>query len=438
MNLASLSFSALPAISVPFRYFVSAVVFMILTSVLILFFGESPWLSRWQPQMLAITHLFTLGFISMVMMGAIYQFLPVVGGVGIPNTSKVATISHALHTFGTLALALHFLIPNQFLQVTAMLALGVGFTYYIFSVARVLTQKLSQGNTIIGIRLAVLALVVVVLLGLLLLMQTSSYVGREFSFIANKNYTDIHALIGGIGWAGILIFAVSLQIIPMFHVTPNFPKLLAKYMSVLLAVLLFSLFLFLPSSLAGSFIIACLLVLVSSFNLVVLKLLTQRKRKVSDTSVQLWQFAAASFLVLTILYLIPESIIDSVFLGKKSLLLGAIFIYLYLLSIIEAMLLKITPFLTYTHLQNLCMSNFSAMAHLPHMHELLLKKHGRWLFYSHLLSSIALIITIAYSSLYWLFGMAMLIEFSGLLALILRSLYLFKQCKNKIIVDNVA
>ncbi len=432
MNIANLSFSALPPISVPFRYFISAAIFLMLTSFLILFSDEAAWLSRWHPTMLAITHLFTLGFISMVMMGAIYQFLPVIGGVGIANVRIVATISHALHTIGTLALSWSFIFPNTVISVIAMLTLGTGFTFYICAVANVLIKKLSQGQTIIGMRLAMLSLVVVVLLGILFLAQKSVVPYIELGAISDKNFTDIHALLGGFGWAGVLILAVSLQIIPMFHVTPSFPKLLAKYMPVALIILLSLLFVFKPSSTSGQVVIAVLLTIYAIYNLTFLQLFKQRKRKVADTSIQFWQFAGISFIALTCLYLLPDALFLQLFSGNKALLLSAIFIYFFLVSIIEAMLLKITPFLTYTHLQSLCLSNFTAMAHLPHMHELLLKKHGRWLFYLHLCSCFTLIMTLAFTQLYQLFALTMLAEFSWLLFLILRSLHLYTQSLAKI------
>ena len=432
MNIANLSFSALPPISVPFRYFISAAVFLMLCAGFILVSGEATWLSRWHPNMLVITHLFTLGFISMVMMGAIYQFLPVIGGVGVPNARLVASIAHSLHTVGTLALSVSFIFPNFIVRIIAILTLGVGFTFYIFAIANVLIKKLSQGYTIIGMRLALFSLVLVVGLGLLFLAQNMLLPYVDIRFLSNKNYTDIHALIGGFGWAGLLILAVSLQIIPMFHVTPSFPKWVGRYLPSSLVVLLLLLFLFNPNNIGGNVLIICILTLYAAFTLVMLYLFKQRKRKVVDTSVQFWQLAAASFLAVVCLYFLPDTFYVHVFNGNKALVLGAIFLFFYLVSIIEAMLLKIIPFLTYTHLQNLCLSDFSAMAHLPHMHELLLKKHGRWLFCLHLLSGSTLIMTLALTQFYGLFAFALCAEFSLLLYLMLRSLRMFKQCLNKI------
>ena len=150
MNINNLSFSALPPINVPFRYFISANIFVILAVILMLFTGQTLLASRWQPAMLAITHLFTLGFISMVIMGAIYQFLPVIGGVGLHKPQRVANIAHSLHVIGTLALAANFMWPSTVLQYSAVLVLAVGFSHYLSAVAQVLIKKLSRGYSIIG------------------------------------------------------------------------------------------------------------------------------------------------------------------------------------------------------------------------------------------------------------------------------------------------
>ncbi|SEL24930.1 hypothetical protein SAMN05216262_10835 [Colwellia chukchiensis] len=428
MNSTNLSFSALPPINVPFRHFISACVFLMLAALVILVSGEESWLSRWQPSMLAIIHLFTLGFVSMVMMGAIYQFLPVIGGVGIPNVRLIANICHSLHVLGSLALASSFVLPNAIVRWLALITLAMAWGLYVVAVANVLIKKLSQGHTIIGLRLALLSLVFVLILGLLFVANNTGLFASYFIFLQDKNYTDIHALFGGFGWAGLLIISVSLQIIPMFHVTPNFPKLQAKYLPSLLFLLLLALFALPPSSQAGQLLIVSILLVFSVFNLSYLRLFRQRKRKVADTSIKFWQFAGVSFLVLVLFYCSPDKWLVPVLVEKKSFLLAAVFLYFYLISIIEAMLLKIIPFLTYTHLQNLCLTNFNVMAHLPNMQQLLLKSHGRWLFILHVLCCALLLLTIVFPKFYVLLALAVMAEFSWLLFLILRSLHHYQAC----------
>ena len=177
-----LSFNALPPIDLPFRFFITAPLFVILCAMLILFSGEALWLSRWQPSMLALTHGFTLGFMTMVMMGALLQLLPVVGGVGIAKPRLIVAVSHSAVVLGTLGLMVNFLWPSELLTTLTLLMLVCGLGIYIIAMALVLIKKLSQGDTIIGFRLAITALLIVVLLGAL------SSVNRYHSLLIYQSY----------------------------------------------------------------------------------------------------------------------------------------------------------------------------------------------------------------------------------------------------------
>ena len=444
MNINNLSFSALPPINVPFRYFISANIFVILAVILMLFTGQTLWASRWQPAMLAITHLFTLGFISMVIMGAIYQFLPVIGGVGLHKPQRVANIAHSLHVIGTLALAANFMWPSTVLQYSAVLVLAVGFAHYLSAVAQVLIKKLSRGYSIIGMTLALMCFVVVIVIGILLLIKTDLLISAQqgapkiFSDAINqylfidKSATDLHALIGGFGWVTVFIIALSGQIIPLFHVTPKVPELITKFMPFAVVLLLLTLMLLGADGFAGQFIIGVILLLTCSYGLVLLNILSKRKRKVSDTNIQFWQFSSVSLVVISLLFFIPEPFYNSLLNNNKALLLAWMFGYFYIISIIQAMLLKIIPFLTYTHLQNLCLVNFSAMQYLPNMHELLVKKHGQLLFKLHLCSCFLFILSLVLPMSYWLLCSSILAEFCCLLFLMLRALHLYRQTLVKI------
>ena len=442
MNIGNLSFSALPPINVPFRYFISASIFLILAAILMLVSGQALWSSRWHPAMLAITHLFTLGFISMVMMGAIYQFLPVIGGVGLTKPQRVANISHSLHVIGTLALAANFLWPSSLLKYSAMSTLAIGFIYYLTAITQVLIKKLSQGYAIVGMRLALVCFVVVIVLGLLLLIKTELLINAQQLdslmlsgltkqyFFTDKSVTNFHALIGWFGWITVFIIALSGQIIPMFHVTPKVPNLIAKYLPVTLVFLL--LVFTVTEGFVAELVVGVMLTITCSYGLVLLYILGKRKRKVADTSIQYWQFSSVSLLVICVLFFVPEQFYSALFNVNKTMLLSWMFGYFYIVSIIEAMLLKIIPFLTYTHLQNLCLANFSAMQYLPNMHQLLVKKQGQLLFKLHFSSCFLLSLSVFLPAYSWLFSLSMLVEFCCLLFLMLRGLHLYRQALIKI------
>jgi len=434
MNISGLSFNALPPIDLPFRFFISAPVFIIACAFLVFFSGESLWLSRWQPNMLALTHGFTLGFLTMVMMGALLQLLPVIGGIGIAKPRLIATASHTLYFIGVAALMLSFIVAKSWLTITAMVLLSFGLSIYIGAVVWVLIRKISQGDSIVGFRLAIIAFVCLIVLGLLLL---ANRVGISLPvMLLGKHITDIHALMGLVGWAGILIIAVSFQVLPMFHVSPNMPKLIRQYLAPTVFFLTL-LFIF-----SGELVLPLIFISHAVFASILFYVIKHRKRKVQDNSIKYWQLAATSLLVLNVLYFLPDKFYSNTdsslpfLLPDKSMLLTAIFIYFYLLSVIQGMLLKILPFLSYTHLQQRCLVDFSAMQFIPHMHNFLNKKHGLILYYLHIVSGLTLLAVLCESKLYAVFALCLLVEFVWLLILMVRCMRLYFSVNVKINLSN--
>ncbi len=432
MNLSNLSFAGLPPIDVPFRYFIVAPVFVIAMAILVLFYGEELWTDRWESSILALTHGFTLGFIASIMMGALFQLLPVVGGISFAKPRLIATICHSLHTLGTISLIVGFLSNNTTFQVIAVIFLGVGFIIYLSCIIRLLLKNSLKNETLHGIKLAILALIATITLGTLI---QSKIIGFEF-INWDKSLINLHATWGLAGWVGLLIIAISFQIIPMFHVAPNFPKIVKKYLLKGILICLLALSAVRHYHYANQFILLIILLLNCLFAVSLLLTLNKRKRKVPDTTVSYWQLAATSMLIITLVYSIPNEFFPEIIQKKLTLLLSASFIFFYVVSILQGMLLKILPFLSFTHLQQRCLINFSALQVLPNMHDLLNKKQGKTLFIMHLITGFSLLVTIVQPKFYWLFGTLLLVEFSWLLFLIsktLRKYYLSNQAISQIL-----
>ncbi|SFD28693.1 hypothetical protein SAMN02745724_04088 [Pseudoalteromonas denitrificans DSM 6059] len=418
--MSGLSFDALPSINIPFRYFLISPIFVIFTALFIMYSGPDVWFSRWHPSMFAITHGFTLGFITTVMMGALFQIFPVACGTGFPKVNLVADFSFVLHSLGTFCLMLNFAWPDPIIKTLSIIFLICGFGIYICAVIWTLMKKLSQGVVILGIRLGVIAFVIVILLGVSLQLGV---------FYGDKNITNLHVLWGGFGWIGLLIMAVSFQIIPMFHVAPDFPRVISKSIPFLIIILLL-----LASFLRDTptHLITFLLMINSIYSISVLYVVSKRKRKIPDVTIQYWQLASIAILILFFLFCFGKYFLPDDIMKKQTLLGGAIFIYFYLVSIIQGMLLKIIPFLSYTHLQQRSLMNFEVMALLPNMHDFINKKQAAFLFKLHMTTGVCLVFTILYPYVSWLFGCLLLMEFSGLLFLMLKAVSLYKSSSDKI------
>ncbi|MDX2369839.1 MAG: hypothetical protein QNK36_15795 [Colwellia sp.] len=423
MNIHGLSFNVLPPIDLPFRFFLTAPIFIILCAFLILFSGETLWVSRWQPSMLALTHGFTLGFLTMVMMGALLQLLPVIGGVGIAKPRLVVGVCHSTLVIGTLCLMANFIWPSTLLAISSLIFLVCSIGVYVLTLAWVLVKKLSQGDSIIGFRLAICALFLVLLLGIALLSQS---LGVTSINNTAKVLTNNHALFGLAGWGSLLIISVSFQVIPMFHVAPSFPKLISRYLpSTLFALLVLAFF-------QPLFVVPFIVLIHGVFALSLLLVISKRKRKIPDSTIRFWQLAALTLIGLNILYFTPNKYLSPLVSQQKTVLITAIYLYFYLVAVIQGMLLKILPFLSYTHLQQKCLINFSAMQYIPHMHSFLNKKHGQWLFYLHILTGMVLFYTLVIPSAYWLLSLFLLVEFYWLLYLMIKAIRLYFLTLNKI------
>jgi len=437
MNMSGLSFNALPPIDLPFRFFLTAPLFVIACSLYVVFYGDSLWLSRWTPGMLTLTHAFTLGFITMVMMGALLQLLPVIGGIGLKYPRFVASTCHLLHCIGTVCLLFAFNFPHKWWFSLAILFLSISFFIYIYALIDVLIKKLSQGDSIVGFRLATTCLTVVIVLGLVLISRNLDLasIGLGQVLSADKHFTNIHAVWGIAGWGSLLIIAVSFQVIPMFHVAPNFPVLIRKYLSWLVTLLLI-IYLYSPN-----WSMPLLFIAHAIFAICLLWVLSQRKRRIADTTIRYWQFAAIALLLSNILYFFPEAWLvndshtDSIvqrILQQKELILAAVIVYGYLVSVIQGMLIKILPFLSYTHLQQRCLMDFSAMQFIPNMHDFFTKKQALILFVLHVVTSILLLVVIIENQHFRIFSIALMLEFSWLFFLLSKTVLLYIQVNKKI------
>ena len=212
----------------------------------------------------------------------------------------------------------------------------------------------------------------------------------------------------------------------MFHVAPHFPKYISRFLPRAIFVLLL-LYMIKPN-----IMMAFIVLTHGVFAVSLLYVIIKRKRKISDNSILYWQCAAITLLAINVFYFFPEQYLPETLAQKKVILIAALYLYLYLVAVIQGMLLKILPFLSFTHLQQRCVTNFLAMQYLPNMHDFLNKKHGQWLFYLHLVSTGVLLATIINPSLYWLLSLVLIIEFAWLLKLMKTTTKLYYATLNKI------
>ncbi len=346
---ALLSFDQAPPISAPLRFFLTAPLFAMLAGLLILYSGPDAFASRWTPAALALTHLITVGFMLQVMLGALLQLLPVVVGANMARPLGLARVVHLAISAGALALAAAFLSYEPLLFGAAVLFLAGGILLFIGSAGCALHGIAASDPTVRGLKTALLGLAATALSGALLAIALGGWLP-----VTLLELTGLHLGWGLMAWACTVLAAVSFVVVPMFQLTPEYPRWFARNFSftVLAALVLWTL-----AELAGWITPALLLgaatlVTGAVFAGLTLRLLGSSKRPKHDASHHLWRFSMVCALLACALWLAGNLVPSLQLWPRFPLLLGVLLLAGCFMSAILGMLYKIVPFLVWLHLQN--------------------------------------------------------------------------------------
>lgn len=351
--LRNLTLEQAPPVSVPFRFFAVAPLFGIAAALLILTSGPELVVSRWTPSVLALTHLFTLGFMGFVMCGAMMQMLPVLGGAVVPHVLTVGAMVHILLLVGTISLTGGFLLNSSLLMVPAALLLAAGYGLFVAALLVALRQKHGVNRTIAAMRHALHALLVAVVLGVVLAAALSG-LRIEIDLIL---LTNIHFSWGILGWVGLLVCGVAYQVVPMFQMTPHYPEWLTRSLVVGLfsGLLGWSVLAILAENIGGTPAALSTLVFVGGYGVfaaVTIRLQRQRRRRTKDVSGKFWLLGMVSVLAACVLWTIELAAGGAGVVPGLPLLVGVCLIPGFAVSVINGMLYRIVPFLIWFHLQH--------------------------------------------------------------------------------------
>lgn len=373
---AGLSFEQAPPFSLPLRFFLSAPVFLFAAGVLVMLAPEAL-ASRWTPQALALTHAVTLGFLAMVMLGALTQMLPVVAGSPIPAPRLVAWASHVPLGLGTIALMTAFLAGEPFVFGLAAVLLGIGFVIFLGSTAVSLARAVS-GVTVNGIRLAVASLAIALPLGgVLALLRAGLALPSDI-----EATLAAHVAFSLVGWVMLLVIGVGYQVVPMFQITPPYPPRLSRWLAPILfgLLLLHAAAVWLHPAAAG-LAEAGLAGGVLLFAIATLRLQARRRRKLADVTLDYWRFAMASLIACAALWIAGRLWPAWAESDAFAPLLGVAFLGGFAVSVVNGMLYKIVPFLAWFHLQAQLQAKAGT---IPTMKEMIVERWMRWQYRLHL------------------------------------------------------
>ncbi|PLY07009.1 MAG: hypothetical protein C0625_07385 [Arcobacter sp.] len=377
-----LSLDQAPPISVPFRFFLTAPIFAIIIGALILSSDASLIMNRYSEISIAIVHLFTLGVLSMIIVGAMQQMMPVLAGAIIKRPILFANVVHAGLTLGTIFFTLYFIYNLKILLIIASVFLSTSFLTFFFVSIKLLFKVEFLTSTVIAMRIFVLLGLVTILLGLHL---AGAHIGQNigdyhYSFVA------IHILFGMFGFATVLIMGVSFQVIPMFYVARDFPKFVQNKIPFILVFLLLSYIAFEFLSIDMTLIKISLLITIGLFAYFGIDSLNNRRRPIFDVTLLYWKLSLYMLLISLLIWTFSKS--------DVSYLLAILFGLGFLYSLLQGMVYKIIPFLCWFHLTS------KGYFTVPTMRELIVENSIRLQFYIYVSSLFFFVLAFFLSSIF--------------------------------------
>ncbi|MBI4809391.1 MAG: hypothetical protein HY799_10650 [Nitrosomonadales bacterium] len=384
-----ISLDQAPPVGVPLRFFITAPLFALAAALLLLWKGAGLFHSRWDPAMLGITHLLTLGFMGLIMLGAILQMLPVVAGAPMRRPERVAAFIHILASAGVILLCGGLIFTVPLALKIALPTLGTALLLFAALVVVTLRRALPQNMTARAMRLAALMFAATVLLGLTLLSNHAF----GWWLRARETLADLHLTWGLLGWVGLLIAGVAYQIVPMFQLTPAYPARLARWLAPVLFILLLALAPARHSPALWSVLKILLAAGFAVFALTTLWLQTKRRRKLPDVLMNFWRGSMMSLLAAIALWLAAQLVPAIGDMRGYGMLLGVLMIVGFAMSIINGMLYKIVPFLVWFHLQSRRGANGPTV---PNVREIMPESRTRWQMWLHFTALAVLLAAIVF------------------------------------------
>jgi len=193
---------------------------------LLLAFGPPDGLpSRFAPVALAVVHLLALGMLAPVMVGALFQMMPVIAGVRVPGTAALAPLAALLGGGAALGLAGGF-VAGWLPGFRAAILLGAPFLGLVgLALLRAGARVAAADATTRTLARAGAPLIVTVATGAAL----AGVLGGQWQ-LPLRPLLQLHVAWGLVGWLAALVAGVATTVVPMFWQAPRLPAVVASFL----------------------------------------------------------------------------------------------------------------------------------------------------------------------------------------------------------------
>jgi len=378
MNMQGLSLDQAPPYKTPLFYYMIGTFYLLLFSISLFIYGQNID-NRFYYESIAITHILTLGFFTHIMFGSLFQMVPVIIGESYINVAFRAKLILFGLNIGIISFLLFFLFAIKIFMHIAMLFLVATLLYFALYSFLTIYKTVDKNQTVKTFLTAFVFLALGAFFGVFSLLVHGGY-------FEDSKFGDIHFGIMIYGWIFLLSSGVAYKVIPMFYVAKEYPLFVKNYFYILVSILLMGMIvttLYQFETLLN-ILKVILAILSASFALITINILKNRKRKRVDTTVNFWYFSMLNLFLASLLWIL--SIFFNLELGFSfGIVYGLGFIY----ALINGMLYKIVPFLTWFHLS-------SAFIFEAEMSQVIQAKMMKIQFYIFVLSYIFFILALLY------------------------------------------
>ncbi len=335
-----LSLDQAPPANVPFKFFLTAPVFGIIFGLVFFFFPLESITDQYSPVAVALTHLFTLGMLAMIIFGAMQQMMPVLAGAVVKKPMLFGNIVHTSLTLGTLFFSGSFLFSNKIMLLIGTTLLALAFLTFFIMAIRLLFKVEFLTPTVNAMKIFAATGIVTALIGLHL---AGAHISGNIGAL-HFNFVNTHAAFGLFGFGVVLIMGVAFQVIPMFYVALDFPKYIQNKIPIFVLALILAIGIFSFLSIDMYILKLLLSIMFILFSVYGLNSLNNRRRPVFDVTLWFWKLSLYMFIIAMLNWLfIPQ---DSMF--TIAIMFGFGFLY----SLLQGMMYKIIPFLAWFHLSS--------------------------------------------------------------------------------------
>lgn len=201
-----------PSVAIPLRFVLTGIVSFLAAMTWLVFRPDLLATYHYNQYIIAVTHLFVLGWLCSVIMGAMYQLVPVALETKL-HSEKLARWHYVLHTVGFAGMVAMFWVWDMKQVGHFGSAFGFGVILFAYNLTRTLLRIPRWNVVAVGIASALFWLVMTMVAGLFLASAKCWPQINPLDPIASMH---AHAHLGVLGFFVMMLVAVSYKLIPMF------------------------------------------------------------------------------------------------------------------------------------------------------------------------------------------------------------------------------